>query len=107
VLGFPCNQFAGQEPGDETEIKTFCSLTYDVTFPLFARIEVNGDHAAPLYRYLKSEQPGLLGMEAIKWNFTKFLVARDGRVVQRYAPLTTPEELEQDILRMLAGQGNP
>ena len=86
VLGFPCDQFGHQEPGDAEEIKSFCSLTYDVSFPLFAKIEVNGTSAHPLYRWLKSEQPGVLGTEAIKWNFTKFLIDRDGRVVKRYAP---------------------
>lgn len=93
VLGFPCNQFGSQEPGDMTEIQNFCSLTYDVTFPLFAKINVNGNDAAPLFQYLKSAAPGLLGSEAIKWNFTKFLVDREGNVVERYAPTTTPESL--------------
>ena len=86
VLGFPCDQFGHQEPGDADEIKSFCSLNYDVSFPLFAKVEVNGAGAHPLYRWLKSEQPGVLGTEAIKWNFTKFLVDRDGRPVKRYAP---------------------
>lgn len=94
VLGFPCNQFGAQEPGDISEIQTFCSLTYDVSFPLFAKINVNGDDAAPLYKYLKSAAPGLLGTEAIKWNFTKFLIDRDGNLLDRYAPTTTPESLE-------------
>ena len=97
VLGFPCNQFAGQEPGDSEEIRSFCSLTYDVTFPLFAKVEVNGSDAAPLFRYLKNAAPGLLGSRAIKWNFTKFLVGRDGAVIARYAPTTTPEQLEEVI----------
>ena len=97
VLGFPCNQFGSQEPGDMTEIQNFCSLTYDVTFPLFAKINVNGNDASPLYQYLKSAAPGLLGSEAIKWNFTKFLVDREGNVVERYAPTTTPESLESVI----------
>ena len=97
VLGFPCNQFGAQEPGDMTEIQNFCSLTYDVTFPLFAKINVNGSDAAPLYQYLKSAAPGLLGSEAIKWNFTKFLVDRQGNVLERYAPTTTPESLESAI----------
>lgn len=97
VLGFPCNQFGAQEPGDITEIQNFCSLTYDVTFPLFAKIEVNGPDAAPLFRYLKSEARGVLGSEAIKWNFTKFLVDRHGAVLGRYAPATTPESLAKDI----------
>jgi len=93
VLGFPCNQFGAQEPGDAAEIARFCSLNYDVTFPLFAKIEVNGDGAHPLYRWLKGEKPGLLGSEAIKWNFTKFLVNRQGQVVERFAPTTKPEEM--------------
>ena len=97
VLGFPCNQFGAQEPGDITEIQSFCSLTYDVTFPLFAKIDVNGTDASPLFQYLKSAAKGLLGSEAIKWNFTKFLVARNGSVLARYAPTTTPENLKNDI----------
>ncbi len=97
VLGFPCNQFGAQEPGDITEIKNFCSITYDVTFPLFAKITVNGSDASPLFQYLKSAAKGVLGSEAIKWNFTKFLVDRHGTVVGRYAPTTTPECLEKDI----------
>jgi glutathione peroxidase len=97
VLGFPCNQFGSQEPGDMTEIQNFCSLTYDVTFPLFAKINVNGNDTAPLFQHLKSAAPGLLGSEAIKWNFTKFLVDREGNVVERYAPTTTPESLESVI----------
>jgi len=101
VLGFPCNQFGAQEPGDAAEIANFCSLTYDVTFPVFAKIDVNGDAAAPLFRYLKSEAPGLLGSEAIKWNFTKFLVDRSGKVVRRYAPTTKPEDLTADIESLL------
>ncbi len=101
VLGFPCNQFGGQEPGDEAEIKTFCESKYDVTFPLFAKIDVNGEHAHPLYRYLKAAEPGLLGSEAIKWNFTKFLVGRDGTVLERYAPKNTPERIEKDLLPLL------
>jgi glutathione peroxidase len=101
VLGFPCDQFAHQEPGDEAEIKSFCSLTYDVTFPLFAKIEVNGDDTHPLYALLKKARPGLLGSESIKWNFTKFLVDRDGSVVKRYAPTDTPENIEADLVRLL------
>ncbi|WP_460597222.1 glutathione peroxidase [Geomonas sp. Red276] len=89
--------FGAQEPGDITEIQSFCSLTYDVTFPLFAKIEVNGPDASPLYQYLKTAAKGLLGSEAIKWNFTKFLVDRHGTVRARYAPTTTPESLEKDI----------
>ncbi len=101
VLGFPCNQFGAQEPGDAAEIANFCSLTYAVDFPLFAKIDVNGDHAAPLYTYLKCEAPGLLGSEAIKWNFTKFLVDRAGKVVKRYAPQTKPIEITSDIQALL------
>ena len=100
VLGFPCDQFGHQEPGDESEIKEFCSLTYDVTFPMFAKIEVNGPGAHPLYQWLKSEQRGLLGGR-IKWNFTKFLVDRSGRPVARFAPNTAPEDLADDIKQLL------
>ncbi|MGN6271403.1 MAG: glutathione peroxidase [Sphingomonas sp.] len=101
VLGFPCNQFGGQEPGNAAEIASFCSLTYDVTFPLFAKIEVNGDGADPLFRELKRQAPGLLGSKAIKWNFTKFLVDRSGKVADRYAPTTKPEDIEPDIEKLL------
>jgi glutathione peroxidase len=101
VLGFPCDQFGHQEPGDESEIKSFCSTRYDVTFPMFAKIEVNGANAHPLYQWLKSEKAGILGTEAIKWNFTKFLVDRAGRVVRRYAPTDTPEKIEKDIAAVL------
>jgi glutathione peroxidase len=101
ILGFPCDQFGHQEPGSEAEIQSFCSLTYDVTFPLFAKIEVNGNGAHPLYRYLKKAQPGLFGSEAIKWNFTKFLVSRDGQVLKRYAPTDTPEKIEADLMGMI------
>jgi glutathione peroxidase len=101
VLGFPCNQFGAQEPGNEQEIATFCETNYSVTFPLFSKVDVNGEHAAPLYRFLKSEKPGLLGTEAIKWNFTKFLVDRHGSVVARYAPNDTPESLEADVAKAL------
>lgn len=101
VLGFPCNQFGAQEPGDADEIKKFCSLTYDVTFPLYAKVEVNGFHSHPLWAFLKHEKPGLLGTEAIKWNFTKFLVGRDGRVLERYAPNDTPEEMRAEIEKAL------
>lgn len=101
VLGFPCNQFGSQEPGNEAEIKNFCSLTYDVSFPLFAKIDVNGDNAAPLYKFLKSEQKGILGTEAIKWNFTKFLVSKTGEVLDRFAPTSAPESLEKDIEKIL------
>ena len=101
VLGFPCNQFGGQEPGDAEEIANFCSLTYDVTFPVFAKINVNGDNADPLYKRLKSDAPGLLGSTGIKWNFTKFLVDRNGRTVDRYGPLTKPADLEAEIEKLL------
>jgi glutathione peroxidase len=104
VLGFPCDQFGHQEPGDEEEIKRFCSTTYDVTFPMFAKIEVNGPATHPLYRHLKAERPGVLGSEAIKWNFTKFLVGRDGEVLRRYAPKETPEAIERDVAEALAGK---
>jgi glutathione peroxidase len=101
VLGFPCDQFGHQEPGDESEIKSFCSTRYDVTFPMFAKIDVNGANAHPLYQWLKSEKAGILGTEAIKWNFTKFLVDRTGRVVRRYAPTDTPEKIEKEIPSVL------
>jgi glutathione peroxidase len=101
ILGFPCDQFGHQEPGDAAEIRNFCTLNYEVTFPLFAKIEVNGERAHPLYRYLKSEQKGLLGTEAIKWNFTKFLVDRDGKVLTRYASTDTPEKIAKDIEALL------
>jgi glutathione peroxidase len=101
VLGFPCDQFGHQEPGDDNEIKKFCSLNYEVSFPMFSKVDVNGDHAHPLYKYLKDEAPGLLGSRAIKWNFTKFLVDRKGDVVKRYAPNAAPEELAPDIERLL------
>jgi glutathione peroxidase len=98
VLGFPCDQFGNQEPGDAREIARFCEQNYDVSFPLFAKIEVNGEGAHPLYRWLKQAKPGILGTEAIKWNFTKFLVDREGVVVKRYAPTDTPEEMEAALL---------
>ena len=101
VLAFPCNQFGAQEPGDAGEIASFCRLTYDVTFPVFAKIDVNGADAAPLFRHLKKAAKGVLGSEAIKWNFTKFLVDRSGNVVERYAPTTTPDAIEKDIERLL------
>ncbi|MFL5783862.1 MAG: glutathione peroxidase [Bacteriovoracaceae bacterium] len=101
VLGFPCNQFGKQEPGDETEIKNFCSLTYNVTFPMFSKIDVNGSDAHPLYQFLKGERPGILGTEAIKWNFTKFLVDKDGQVVKRYAPNDKPEDIKKDLQKIL------
>ena len=101
VLGFPCDQFGHQEPGDEARIRDFCTLSYQVSFPLFAKIEVNGAHAHPLYRWLKQAQPGLFGLTAIKWNFTKFLVGRDGEPRQRYAPADKPENLEPDVAAAL------
>jgi len=101
VLGFACNQFGNQEPEDEAAILAFCRNRYDVTFPLFAKIAVNGSHAHPLYRWLKRERPGILGSPAIKWNFTKFLIGRDGRARKRYAPATKPEALHADIATAL------
>ncbi|MFN7570861.1 MAG: glutathione peroxidase [Betaproteobacteria bacterium] len=102
VLGFPCNQFGAQEPGAESEIAEFCELNYGVSFPLFAKVDVNGPGAHPLYKYLTTAKPGLLGSEAIKWNFTKFLVGKDGIVIERYAPTTKPEDLAADIEKALA-----
>ena len=102
VLGFPCDQFGHQEPGDEAEIKDFCSLRYDVTFPMFSKVDVNGSDAHPLWTWLKDEKGGFLGIDAIKWNFTKFLVGRDGHVVKRYAPTETPASLAGDIEAALA-----
>ena len=102
VLGFPCDQFGHQEPGDAAEIRRFCTTQYDVTFPLFGKIEVNGPDAHPLFEWLKAQQPGLLGSRAIKWNFTKFLVDADGTVLRRYAPTDTPEQIEGDLLPLLA-----
>ena len=102
VLGFPCNQFGAQEPGDAKEIADFCSLSYGVSFPMFAKVDVNGSDAHPLFKYLKGEMPGIMGTEAIKWNFTKFLVKKDGSVYKRYAPQTAPEELVGDIEKLLA-----
>ena len=101
VLGFPCNQFGAQEPGNAEEIASFCSLTYDVTFPMLAKIDVNGPSAHPLYAFLKKEQKGLLGTEGIKWNFTKFLIGRDGEVVERFAPTTKPEDLKVAVEALL------
>jgi glutathione peroxidase len=103
ILGFPCDQFAHQEPGNEEEIMSFCSLTYDVSFPMFSKIKVNGDDAHPIYKYLKAEKPGVLGTEAIKWNFTKFLIGTNGEVVRRYAPTVKPEALEKDVAALLGG----
>lgn len=101
VLGFPCNQFGAQEPGDEAEIKNFCSLTYDVSFPMFAKVDVNGSGAHPLFTFLKESQPGILGTEGIKWNFTKFLVDKNGEVVKRFAPNDTPEKIKKEIVGYL------
>ncbi len=101
VMGFPCNQFRAQEPGNAEEIQNFCSLTYDVSFPLAAKIDVNGDNADPLWTHLKSKQAGLLGSRGIKWNFTKFLIDKEGNVVGRYAPNVKPGALEKDIERLL------
>ncbi len=103
VLGFPCNQFGSQDPGSDGEISEFCQVNYGVSFPMMSKIDVNGPTAHPLYRWLSSEAPGLLGSKAIKWNFTKFLVGRDGRVIKRYAPLDKPAELAKDIEAALAG----
>ncbi len=97
VLGFPCNQFGAQEPGNEEEIKSFCDLNFGITFPLFAKIDVNGANAHPLYQYLTNEKSGILGTEAIKWNFTKFLIDSRGEPVKRYASTTKPEDLEKDV----------
>lgn len=102
VLGFPCNQFGAQEPGDAQAIGAFCERNFGVTFPLFAKIDVNGEQAAPLFRYLKQAAPGVLGSERVKWNFTKFLVNKDGTVFKRYAPTTRPAQLVDDIERLLA-----
>ena len=101
VLGFPCDQFGHQEPGDADEIRNFCSLTYDVSFPMFDKVQVNGGAAHPLWKWLKSEKAGLLGLEGIKWNFTKFLVGRDGQVIKRYAPTDKPESMRKDIEKAL------
>jgi glutathione peroxidase len=101
VLGFPCNQFGAQEPGGAAEIANFCSLTYDVSFPVLAKVEVNGDAADPLFKYLKKAKPGLLGSQAIKWNFTKFLIDKDGNPVARYAPTDKPESLAPAIEKLL------
>jgi glutathione peroxidase len=102
ILGFPCDQFGHQEPGNEQEIKEFCSLTYDVKFPMFAKVKVNGDDAHPLYKYLKNEEKGILGTTAIKWNFTKFLVDKGGKVRKRYGSMDTPESIDKDIAPLLA-----
>ncbi len=101
VLGFPCNQFGQQEPGDANDIGAFCEKNYGVSFPMFEKVDVNGDDAHPLFQYLKSHAPGVMGTEMIKWNFTKFLIQRDGSVFKRYAPQTTPLEIREDILQLL------
>jgi len=102
IVGFPCNQFGGQDPGANDEIASFCQLNYGVTFPMMGKVDVNGPHAHPLYQWLVKEAPGILGTKAIKWNFTKFLVARDGTVLGRYAPTDTPKSLIADIEKALA-----
>lgn len=101
VLGFPCNQFAGQEPLEEAGIENFCRINYGVTFPMFAKIDVNGANTHPLYHYLKKQAPGVFGSEAIKWNFTKFLIDKNGKVVHRYAPSTSPQSIAQEIEKLL------
>ena len=101
VLGFPCNQFGGQEPGNAEEIASFCSLSYDVSFPVLAKIDVNGDAADPFFKFLKKAKPGLLGSQGIKWNFTKFLIDREGNPVARFAPTDKPESLAKDIEKLL------
>ena len=105
VLGFPCNQFGGQEPGSSDDIQEFCKVRFGVTFPLHEKVDVNGDDAHPLFEHLKSEAPGILGSRNVKWNFTKFLVGRDGRVISRFAPKTKPEEIEAKIEEELAKPG--
>lgn len=102
ILGFPCNQFGSQEPGTNSEIQQFCSLTYDVSFPIMAKVDVNGSKASPVYQWLKGEAPGLLGTEFIKWNFTKFLIGKDGKVIKRYAPNEEPANIATDIQKALA-----
>lgn len=104
ILGFPCNQFGRQEPGDATQIRKFCETRYGVSFPLFAKIDVNGPQAHPLFEYLKERRPGMLGSRAVKWNFTKFLVSRSGEVLKRYGSRTRPEELEKQIQKTLAAE---
>lgn len=99
ILGFPCNQFGSQEPGTDEQIQSFCEMNYGVTFPVMAKVDVNGSKADPLYKWLKESAPGLLGTEMIKWNFTKFLVGKDGNVIERYSPRTEPKELEADIAK--------
>jgi glutathione peroxidase len=107
VLGFPCDQFGRQEPGTNADIERFCTTTYDVTFPMFSKVKVNGPDAHPLYRLLKSQKKGALGLEAIKWNFTKFLVGPDGAVLSRYGPGDTPQAIEKDIRPLLTATGSP
>ena len=107
VLGFPCDQFGHQEPGSEPDIQQFCSLTYDVTFPMFSKIKVNGEDAHPLYKFLKSQKKGMFGLEGIKWNFTKFLVNRQGAVIKRYGSRDTPEAIEPDVIAALAAESSP
>jgi glutathione peroxidase len=102
VVGFPCNQFGGQDPGGASEIATFCQINYGVSFPMMAKVDVNGPNAHPLWQWLKAQAPGVLGTEAIKWNFTKFLIGRDGHVVKRYAPNVSPDDLRTDIEAALA-----
>ena len=104
VVGFPSNQFGGQDPGSNDQIASFCELNYGVSFPMMAKVEVNGTHAHPLWKWLTSEAPGILGTQAVKWNFTKFLVGRDGRVIKRYAPTDTPKSLRADIEKALAAR---
>lgn len=100
ILAFPCNQFGGQEPGDEEKIKEFCDLRFNISFPLFSKIDVNGENTHPLYNYLKQEAPGVMGTKKIKWNFTKFLIDKEGNVIKRFAPTSTPESLEDDIKKL-------
>lgn len=102
ILGFPCNQFGKQDPGTEEEILEFCQINYGVTFPMFSKLEVNGDNAHPLYKFLKSEAPGIMGSEKIKWNFTKFLIDGNGKVVQRFGSNTKPEDIEEQVLKLLS-----
>ncbi|APA07705.1 glutathione peroxidase [Sclerotinia sclerotiorum 1980 UF-70] len=101
ILGFPCNQFGGQDPGTDEEIQSFCQINYGVSFPIMKKVDVNGDNAAPLFKWLKEEKPGLLGLQRVKWNFEKWLVGRDGKVKQRWASTTKPESLEKPILEAL------
>ncbi len=103
VLGFPCNQFGSQEPGTEEEISEFCSINYNITFPIFSKIDVKGPTADPLFGFLTSSEPGLLGTEKIKWNFTKFLIDQNGQTVKRYSPQTTPEQISSDVKDLLEG----